>query len=140
QPGAAGGDDTGRRPGRQRCDRAGARAGLAMVCRFSPTHEHAVGVKKSSMSDTNEPQAPKIEFPCPYPIKVVGDAAPDFAVFVADVLVKHTGESFHDRIEIIESRTGRFLSARVTITATGPEQLQALFEDLKASGRVHAVI
>lgn len=89
---------------------------------------------------STEPQAPKIEFPCPYPIKVVGDAADDFAVFVADVLVKHTGESLHEQIEIIESRNGRFLSARVTITASGPEQLQALFEELKASGRVHAVI
>lgn len=89
---------------------------------------------------STEPQAPKIEFPCPYPIKVVGDAADDFAVFVADVLVKHTGESLHERIEIVESRNGRFLSARVTITATGPDQLQALFEELKASGRVHAVI
>lgn len=89
---------------------------------------------------TGEPQPPKIEFPCAYPLKVVGDAAPDFAAFVAEVLVKHTGESFHERIEIIESRTGRFLSARVTITATGEEQLRALFEDLKASGRVHTVI
>ena len=90
--------------------------------------------------DSGEPQAPKIEFPCDYPIKVVGNAAPDFAQFVADVLIKHTGESFHERIEIIESRTGRFLSARVTITATGEDQLRALFEDFKASGRVHTVI
>lgn len=92
------------------------------------------------MMSSNDPQPPKIEFPCAYPIKVVGDAAPDFASFVADVLVKHTGESFHEHIEIIESRNGRFLSARVTITATGVDQLQALFEELKASGRVHAVI
>lgn len=90
--------------------------------------------------DSTEPKPPKIEFPCAYPIKVVGNAAEDFAVFVADVLVKHTGESFHERIEIVESRNGRFLSARVTITATGVEQLQAIFEELKASGRVHAVI
>lgn len=87
-----------------------------------------------------EPKAPKIEFPCAYPIKVLGDAADDFAAFVADVLFKHTGERFHKNIEIIESRNGRFLSARVTITATGVEQLQALFDELKASGRVHAVI
>lgn len=90
--------------------------------------------------DSAEPKPPKIEFPCAYPIKVVGDAAEDFAVFVADVLVKHTGESLHEHIEIIESRNGRFLSARVTITATGVEQLQAIFDELKASGRVHMVI
>ena len=88
----------------------------------------------------NEPKAPKIEFPCAYPLKIVGNAAEDFYVFVADVLEKHTGESFHERVEIVQSRTGRFLSARVTITATGIEQLQAIFEEFKASGRIHTVL
>ena len=88
----------------------------------------------------NEPKAPKIEFPCAYPLKIVGNAAEYFHVFVADVLEKHTGESFHERVEIVQSRTGRFLSARVTITATGVEQLQAIFEEFKASGRIHTVL
>ena len=94
------------------------------------------------MSDTGmtEQAPPKIEFPCAYPIKVVGNAAEDFHLFVAEVMERHTGESFHERVEIVPSRNGRFLSARVTITATGVEQLQAIFEDLKASGRVHIVL
>ena len=31
------------------------------------------------MADVTEPQAPKIEFPCQYPIKVIGTAGDDFA-------------------------------------------------------------
>jgi putative lipoic acid-binding regulatory protein len=94
------------------------------------------------MSDLamTEQAPPKIEFPCAYPIKVVGNAADDFHIFVAEVMERHTGESLHERVEIVSSSNGRFLSARVTITATGVEQLQAIFEDLKASGRVHIVL
>ena len=94
----------------------------------------------SKDTPSGHPEAPKIEFPCAYPLKIVGNAADDFHVFVAEILEKHTGESFHERIEIVHSSKGRFVSARVTITATGIEQLQAIFEDFKASGRIHTVL
>ena len=41
---------------------------------------------------------------------------------------------------VVDSRNGRFQSLRVTITATGNDQLQALFASLKATGRVHMVL
>lgn len=87
-----------------------------------------------------EIEAPKIEFPCSYPLKVVGDAAGDFQGFVIDVLERHAGAIASEHIEINPSRNGRFLSVRVTITATGEPQLRAIFEELKASGRVHMVL
>lgn len=83
-------------------------------------------------------EPPKIEFPCPYPLKVVGNAAPDFADFVVEVVSRH-GE-VHERIEVIPSSNGRFQSVRITLTATGEEQLRALHAELKISGRVHIVI
>ena len=83
-------------------------------------------------------QPPKIEFPCPYPLKVVGNAAPDFAEFVVEVVSRH-GE-VEERIEVIPSSNGRFQSVRITIIATGETQLKALHAELKVSGRVHMVI
>jgi len=85
-------------------------------------------------------EAPKIEFPCLYPLKVVGNATEDFQAFVLDVLKRHSGSILDEHIEVNPSRNGRFLSVRVTITATGEAQLQAIFEELKASGRVHMVL
>lgn len=85
-------------------------------------------------------EAPKIEFPCSYPLKVVGDAADDFREFVVAVLERHAGPIEMDALQVIASRNGRFLSVRATIIATGETQLQALFQELKASGRVHMVI
>ena len=41
------------------------------------------------MADVNEPQAPKIEFPCQYPIKVIGTAGDDFAEVICEVVERH---------------------------------------------------
>ncbi len=86
------------------------------------------------------PPAPKVEFPCDYPIKVVGDAAPDFEAAVIDVIEEHAPGIDRRTVNAVDSRNGKFRSIRVTITATGQEQLQALFVSLKETGRVHMVL
>jgi len=43
-------------------------------------------------------------------------------------------------ITVNDSSKGRFSSVQLKIVATGEAQLKALFEDLKASGRVHMVL
>jgi putative lipoic acid-binding regulatory protein len=88
----------------------------------------------------SEPQAPKIEFPCDYVVKVIGDAAPDFREFVMEVAEQHAPGIEEHRVMVRASSGGRFTSVQVTIVATGEAQLKALFEDLKASGRVHMVL
>lgn len=92
------------------------------------------------MADVKEPQAPKIEFPCQYPIKVIGTAGDDFAEVICQVVEKHAPGVDTTTVEIKDSKNGRFLSLRVVITATGQEQLEALHRDLKATGRVHMVL
>jgi|TARA_B110000495_G_C22510973_1_gene312578 uncharacterized protein len=85
-------------------------------------------------------EAPKIEFPCEYPIKVVGRAAPDYKQFVTDVILRHAADLDLSTVQIQPSRNGNFYSVRFTIIATGVDQLEAIFEELKASGRVTMVI
>ncbi len=84
--------------------------------------------------------APKIEFPCRYPLKVVGAAATDFEPFVIEVLERHAGAIEAEHIDVRSSSNGRYLSVRATITATGEAQLKAIFNELKASGRVQIVL
>ncbi|WP_136064221.1 HP0495 family protein [Modicisalibacter radicis] len=86
------------------------------------------------------PDAPRVEFPCDYPIKIVGDAAPDFEATVVEVIETHAPGLDRRTVNAVDSRNGKFRSVRVTITATGHEQLQALFASLKATGRVHMVL
>ena len=83
---------------------------------------------------------PKITFPCDYPLKVVGDAADDFPATVCQVIVRHAPDFDETTLEVVDSRNGRFQSVRVTIVATGEQQLSQLFNELKATGRVHMVV
>jgi putative lipoic acid-binding regulatory protein len=87
-----------------------------------------------------EQQPPKIEFPCDYPIKVVGNAATDFQEFVIEVMERHSGPLITEKISVRASGNGNFLAITVTIQATSIEQLQRIHEELKASGRVHMVL
>lgn len=82
----------------------------------------------------------KIEFPCDYPIKVIGHDENDFRRFVIETVKTHVPTLEIERIEENSSRSGKFLSVRLWILATGESQLQQIFEDLKASGRVQMVL
>lgn len=86
-----------------------------------------------------EPRA-KIEYPCDYPIKVMGLQEPDFATSVIAIVQRHDPELRQEFITYRPSRNGKYLSVNLVITATGAEQIAALFEDLKASGRVAMVL
>ncbi len=92
------------------------------------------------MTDQQQaPEAPRIEFPCAYPIRVMGETTPDFKDFVCRVMKKHDPD-FNGEATVRDSRTAKYLSVMVTITATGEEQLKAIFEELKASGRIKMVL
>ena len=88
----------------------------------------------------SEQETPKIEFPCNYPIKVMGKSAPDFQDLVVTVMRVHAPEITESCVKIRESSKGTFLSITVTITARGKGQIDAIFADLKKTGRVTMVL
>ncbi|MFC2991535.1 HP0495 family protein [Halomonas tibetensis] len=100
----------------------------------------------NSLRDLRQPsrptdgKPPKITFPCRYPIKVVGNAAEDFAAVVCQVVTRHDPHFDATDMRVVDSRNGRYQSVRLTLLATGEPQLQALFVELKATGRVHMVL
>jgi putative lipoic acid-binding regulatory protein len=87
-----------------------------------------------------DPEAPKIEFPCDYPIKVMGKAGNELHTFVLEVMESHSPGFDQTRITIRDSRNGNFQAITVTIIATGEPQLQAIFADLKVSPLVQIVL
>ena len=84
--------------------------------------------------------APKIEFPCLYPIKVLGREQPDFQTLILAVFDQHAPGFDREGIVVKASRAGTFVSITVTITATGADQLSAIHQDLMATGCVSMVI
>jgi len=80
----------------------------------------------------NDKSPPKIEFPCPdYPIKVLGEASERYREIVLSVMEIHAPGFDIEKITMRDSRNGTFQSVTVFITATGIDQLQAIFDDLK---------
>jgi putative lipoic acid-binding regulatory protein len=84
--------------------------------------------------------SPRIEFPCQYPIKVIGNAGEGFVALVTGIVERHAPGLDASAIDVKESKNGRFLSVRMQITATGPDQLEAMHAELKATGRVQMVL
>lgn len=85
-------------------------------------------------------QAPKIEFPCLYPIKIIGVAVEEFQGLVVEVVERHTGKITAELITARRSRHQQYVSITVTIAATGMIQLQNIFEDLKRIEHVKIVL
>ena len=83
---------------------------------------------------------PEIEFPCKYPIKVLGEAHPDLNQHVIDVMNRHASTITESDLSAKNSSKGKWQSITVTIIATGKPQLDAIFADLKTSARVKMVL
>lgn len=88
----------------------------------------------------SEPEAPKIEFPCDYPIKVLGRSGDEFERVVLEIFEHHAPGYNRGTITRRPSRNGKFTALTITIVATGKPQLEALHQDLMASGLVQMVI
>jgi putative lipoic acid-binding regulatory protein len=85
-------------------------------------------------------EAPKIEFPCDYPIKVMGVAGTELHTVVKTVMVKHAPGFDEAQITIRDSAQGNYQAITVTIVATGEAQLRAIHADLKLSQHVKMVL
>ena len=85
-------------------------------------------------------EPPKIEFPCRYPVKVMGVAGEEFRSATVTVFEKHAGTIAAADISIRASNGGNYEALTITITATGVEQLEAIFADLKTHPLVRMVL
>lgn len=71
-----------------------------------------------------------IDYPCDFPIKVMGRTEPGFAQSVVEVVRRHDGSFDPASVEMRTSRRSRYLSVTCTVRATSREQLDALYRDL----------
>lgn len=97
-------------------------------------------MNSGSEDDQGITEAPKIEFPCLYPIKIIGKAVDDFQDTVIAAVERHTGRIDSKLITLRPSKQKNYLAITVTIAATGKEQLQNIFMDLKNIESVKMVL
>lgn len=81
-----------------------------------------------------------LEFPCDFPIKVMGATRDDFAQAVVEVVVGHASDFDPATVEMRPSKAGNYLSLTCTVRATSKAQLDALYRALTAHPFVKIVL
>ncbi|MEZ5476173.1 MAG: DUF493 domain-containing protein [Thiolinea sp.] len=74
----------------------------------------------------------KLEFPCDFPIKVVGKASAEFEEQVCAIAACHDPEFSAQAMRRNQSRTGKYHSLTLGIRAVSKDQIDAIYRDLKA--------
>lgn len=75
--------------------------------------------------------APRLTFPCDYPIKVMVRAQPGVRIHVDAIIERHAGPIDLSAVSERHSANEHFLGITYTIRATGREQIAELFAALK---------
>ncbi len=73
-----------------------------------------------------------LEFPCSFPIKMMGRDTPGFRSTTRSLVEKHTGPLSDDVIRSTLSKNGRFVSITVTVIAQSQQQLDDIYRDVCA--------
>ena len=81
-------------------------------------------------------QESAIEFPCEFPIKMMGRDTPAFRETMRTLVEGHAGAVDDSRVQSTVSPNGRFVSVTITITATSQQQLDAIYHDVSAHADV----
>ncbi len=76
------------------------------------------------------PEPPLIEYPCEFPIKIMGHTRAGFAQSVLEVVHRHVPGFDGGTMEMRASKHGKYLSITCTVNATSREQLDELYREL----------
>jgi len=71
-----------------------------------------------------------IEYPCEFPVKIMGLTQPGFAQAVLEVVRRHVTDFDAATMAMKTSKHGKYLSITCVINATSREQLDALYKEL----------
>ena len=71
-----------------------------------------------------------LEYPCDFPVKILGHTQAGFAQAVLDVIKRHAPDFDAATMELRASKRRKYLSVTCVIRATSREQLDNLYREL----------
>ena len=81
-----------------------------------------------------------LEFPCEFPLKIMGRTDAGFAPAVAFVVSRHAPDFDAGSMQMRTSNAGNYLSLSCTVRAVSQDQLDALYRDLTSHPMVKVVL
>jgi putative lipoic acid-binding regulatory protein len=87
----------------------------------------------------NERESP-LQFPCRFPIKIMGKKQPGFRNHVIGLISTHVSGIAETDIVTRRSSNGNFMGLTVTVSAESREQLDKIYFSLTSSKRVLFVL
>ena len=81
-----------------------------------------------------------LEFPCDFPLKIMGATRDGFAQAIVEVVIKHDPGFDAAAVEMRPSKAGNYLSLTCTVRATSKPQLDALYMELTSHPWVKIVL
>lgn len=89
---------------------------------------------------SEDEQTPLLEFPCDFPIKVIGKSAPDFDALVFALVRSHIPSLGEGALRSRASGHGNYQAVTVNVRATSKAQLDAIYCELTACERILMVL
>ncbi len=77
-----------------------------------------------------------MEFPCQFPIKVMGLAEENFDLLVVEIVRRHAPDLSEGAVKSRHSKAGKYISITVTVTAQSRQQLDNIYLELTAHEKV----
>lgn len=84
----------------------------------------------------NQEEETLLEFPCDFPIKVMGRAEPGFDSLVVEMVRRHAPDLREGAVTSRSSKGGKWISVTVVLRAESKSQLDAIYLDLTAHEKV----
>ena len=81
-----------------------------------------------------------LEFPCEFPLKIMGKTHDDLAQTVLTIVTRHAPDFDGASMEMRASSGGKYVSLTCTVIATSKPQLDALYMDLTSHPLVKVVL
>jgi putative lipoic acid-binding regulatory protein len=86
------------------------------------------------------PEKSLIEYPCDFPIKVMGKAHADFAQTLTELVREYDPGFDPATVEMRPSKGGNYIGLTFTVRASSREQLDALYRALHSHDMVSIVL
>jgi len=90
---------------------------------------HKAGLLSRIEAGTQAKDESLVEFPCVFPIKVMGASVPEFHAAIEKIALAHDPEFDAKKTTQNISKTGKYVSLTLNINAKNKPQLDAIYKD-----------